>query len=128
MLCFPRMDNPILTLHPQSDVCWLYEQHFKSQEKVSTKTSVGLRFSRKMPKKWTAVEKGPSSFQNIHLNLDKCDKITAELLENETVKCYPQCRLNFTHNKTINEIEISNFNRNHSRATARRTFRYENAP
>ena len=76
----------------------------------------------------SCVKKGPSSFQNFHLNLDKCKKITAELLANETAKCFPQCRLDFTHIKTTNEIKISNFNINHSRATARRTFRYENAP
>ena len=128
MLCFPRMDNPVLTIHPQSDVCWLCKQHFKSKEKVSTKMSVGFKIFKKNATKWTAVEKGPSSFQNFHLNLDKCNKITAELLENETVKCHPQCRLDFTHIKTTNKIKISNFNRNHSRATARRTFKYENAP
>ena len=44
-----------------------------------------LILSRNMPKKWTAVEYGPSSFQNFRLILGKCNTITAELVENETV-------------------------------------------
>ena len=93
------------------------------------KMSVGFKVFKKNAKKWIAVKtKGPSSFQNVHLNLDKCDKITAELSENETVKCHPQCLLDFMHIKTTNKIKISNFNRNHSRATARTTFKYGNAP
>ena len=63
MLCIPRKDNPILTLHPQSDVCWLCEQHLKSKKKVSTITSVGFKTLKEYAKKWAAVEKGPSSFK-----------------------------------------------------------------
>ena len=63
MLCFPGMNNPILTFHPESDVCWLSEQHFKSKEKVSTITSVGFKTLKEYAKKWAAVEKGPSSFK-----------------------------------------------------------------
>ena len=74
------MDNPILTLYPQS-ICWLCEQHFKIKEKVSTITSVGFKTLKEYAKKWTAVEKGQSSFQNFYLILDKCNTITAELLE-----------------------------------------------
>ena len=70
MLYFPRIDDPILTLHPQSDVCWLCEQHFKSKEKVSTITSVGFKTLKEYTKKWTAVEKDASRFQNFHLILD----------------------------------------------------------
>ena len=103
MLCFPRMDNPILTLHPQFDVSWLCEKHFKSKEKVSTITSVGLTL-KEYAKKWTAAEKGPSSPQNFHLILDKCNTITAELLENETVKCHPQCRRDFTNDIKLKRI------------------------
>ena len=68
MLCFPRMDNAILTLLPQSDICRLCEQHFKSKEKVSTITLVGFK---EYAKKWTAVEKRPSSFQKFHSFLNK---------------------------------------------------------
>ena len=42
-LGFPRMDNPIVTLHPQSNVCWLCEHYLKSKEKASTITSVGFK-------------------------------------------------------------------------------------
>ena len=66
------MDNSILTLHPQSEVSWMCEQHFRSKEKVSTITSVGFKTFKEYDKNWTAVEKGPSSFQNFHLNFDKC--------------------------------------------------------
>ena len=66
------MDNPILILHPQTDACWLCEQHFRSKEKASTITSVGFKTFKEYAKNWTAVEKGPSSFQNFHLNFDKC--------------------------------------------------------
>ena len=90
--------------------------------------SVGFKIFKKNAKKWTAVEKGPSSFQNFHLNLDKRNKDTAEFLKNETVKCYSQCTLDFTHIKTTNKIKSSNFNRNQGRATARRTLSYKNAP
>ena len=103
MLCSPTMDNPILTLHPQSDVSWLCEQHFKSKEKVSTRTSVCFTL-KEYAKKWTAVEKGPSSFQDFHFILDKCNTITAELLENETVKCQLQCRLGFTNDIKLKRI------------------------
>ena len=89
MLCFPRMDNPILTLHPQSDVCWLCEQHFQSKEQLSTITYVGFKALKEYAKKWTAVGKVLSSFQNFCLILDNCNTITAELLENKTVKCHP---------------------------------------
>ena len=51
------MDNPMLTLHPQSDVCWLCEQHFKSKEKLSIITSVDFKTHKEYAKKWTAVEK-----------------------------------------------------------------------
>ena len=51
------MDNPMLTLHPQSDVCWLCKQHFKSKEKVSIITSVDFKTYKEYAKKWTAVEK-----------------------------------------------------------------------
>ena len=95
MLCNPRRDNPILTLHPQSDVCWLCEQHFKSKQNVSTMASVGFKTLKEYAKKWTAVEKGQSSFQNFHLILDKYKTITAELSENEIVKCHPQWRHDF---------------------------------
>ena len=104
MSCFPRMGNPILTLHPQSDVCWLCEQHFKSKEKVSTITSVGFKTLKEYAKKWTAVEKGSSSFQNFHLIVGKCNTATAELLENETVKFHPQCRRDFTNDIKLNKI------------------------
>ena len=104
MLCLPGKDNPILTLHPQSDVCWLCEQHFKSKKKVSTITSVGFKTYKEYAKKWTAVEKGQSSFQNLHLILDKCNTIIAELLENETVKCHPQCLHDFTNDIKLNRI------------------------
>ena len=83
------MGNPILNLHPQSDVCWLCEQHFKSKEKVSTITSEGFKTLKEFAKKWKAVDKGRSSFQKLNLILDKCNTITAELLENETFKCHP---------------------------------------
>ena len=55
--------------------------------------SVGFKTFKKNAQKWTAVEKGPSSFQSFHVNLDKCNKDTAELLENETVKCHPSAHL-----------------------------------
>ena len=29
---FSRMDNPVLTLHLQSNVCWLCEQHLKNKK------------------------------------------------------------------------------------------------
>ena len=96
------MDNPILTLHPQSDVCWLCEQYFKSKEKVSTITSVSFKSLKEYTTKWTAVEKGPASFQNFHLILDKCNTITAESLQNETAKCHPQCRRDFTNDTKLN--------------------------
>ena len=73
------MDNLILTVHPQSNVCWLCEQHFRSQEKVPTITFVGFNALKEYAKKWAAVEKGSSSFQNFYLILDKCITITAEL-------------------------------------------------
>ena len=57
-----------------------------------------------MPKKWTAVEYGSSSFQNFHLILDKCNTITAKLSENETVKCHRQCRGDFTNDIKLNII------------------------
>ena len=104
MLRFPRMENPILTLHPQSDVCWLCEQHFKSKEKVSTITSRSFTTLKEYAKKWTAVEKCPSSCQNFHLIFDKCKTITSEFLENETVKCHPQCRHDFTNNIKLNRV------------------------
>ena len=56
------MENWILTLHPQSDVCWLCEQHFKSTEKISSITLVGFKTLKEHAKNWTAVEKGTSSF------------------------------------------------------------------
>ena len=103
-------------------------QHFKSKEKVSTTTSVGFKTVKEYAKKWTAVEKGPSSFQNFHL-MDKCNTITAELLENETVKCHPPVppRFHKWHKikqniKTTNKRKRRDFNSNHTRATARRTF------
>ena len=85
------MGNPILTLHPQSDGCWLCEQHFKSKEKLSTIMSAGVNTLKEYAKKCTAFEKGPSSFQTFHLIFDKCNTITAESLENEAVKSHPQC-------------------------------------
>ena len=63
--------------------------HFKVKEKVPTITSEGFKNVKEYTKDWTAVEKRPSSFQNFHLILDKCNTITAELLENETVKFHP---------------------------------------
>ena len=86
MLCFPGMVSPILTLHPRSYVCSICE-HFNSKEKVPTITSVGFNTLKEYVKKWTAVEKSSSSFQDFHLILDKCNTITTELLE--TVKCHP---------------------------------------
>ena len=56
----------------------------KAKKKVSTITSVGFKTLKEYAKNWTAVDKGQSSFQNFHLILDKCNTITAELLENET--------------------------------------------
>ena len=89
MLYFPRMDNPILILHPKYDVCWLCEQHFQNKEQLSTITSVGFKTLKEYAKKWTAVGKVPSSFQNFYLILDNCNTITAVLLENKTVKSHP---------------------------------------
>ena len=63
--------------------------HFKVKEKVPTITSEGFKNVKEYTEDWTAVEKRPSSFQNFHLILDKCNTITAELLENETVKFHP---------------------------------------
>ena len=57
-----------------------------------------------MPNKWTAFEKGPSSFQNFYLILDRCNTITAELLESETVKYHPKCRRDFTNDIKLNTI------------------------
>ena len=37
-----------------------------------------------------------------HLNLDKCNTITTESLENETVKCHPQYRRDFTNGTKLN--------------------------
>ena len=45
------MDTPILILHPQSDVSYLGEQHLKSKEKVSTKTSVDFKTLKEYAKK-----------------------------------------------------------------------------
>ena len=128
-LGFPRMDNPIVTLHPQSNVCWLCEHYLKSKEKASTITSVSfktlinlwvLRLSKEYAKEWTAVEKCSSSFQSFHFIFDKCNTITTELLENKTVKCYSQCHHGFTNDKTKQTIKTTNkrnwrdFNRNNS--------------
>ena len=57
MLCFPRMDSPILTLHSQSDVCGLCEQHFKSKEKLSTIMSVGFNTFKEYAKKMDSCRK-----------------------------------------------------------------------
>ena len=81
MLCFPRMHNPILT--PPTLMFAGCLQHFKSKEKVLN-----------IPKKWAAFEKGPSSFQNFHIILGKCNIITAELL---TIKCHPPLRFHKWH-------------------------------
>ena len=102
------MDNLILTVHPQSNVYCLCEQHFKSKEKVSTITSLCFNTLKEYAKKRTAVEKGPSSFQNFYLILDKCNTITAESLENETVKCHLQCRCDFTNDIKLNNIKTTN--------------------
>ena len=79
-------------------------QHFKSKEKMSTITAVGFKTLKEYAKKWTAVEKGPSSFQNFHLILDKWNTITADLVENETAKCHPQCRRDLTNDVKLNRI------------------------
>ena len=93
------MGNSILTLYPQSDVCWLCKRNFKSKEKLSTITSQALfKTLEKYVKKWTALEKGRSSFQNFHFILNKCNAISAESLEIETLKCHPQCLRGFTNN------------------------------
>ena len=70
-----------------------------------------------------------------HLNLDKCNTITTESLENETVKCHPQYRRDFTNGTKLNRKlkqqtreKERKFSRNHCRGTPRRTFRYKNAP
>ena len=57
-----------------------------------------------MPKKWTALEKGPSIFQSYYLILDKFNAITAESLENKTVKFYPQCHRDFANDTKLNRI------------------------
>ena len=104
MFYFPRTDNPIVSLYPQSDLCRLCEEHFKSKEKVSTIRSVGFRTLKEYATKWTAVGKGPSSFQKFFVILDKCNTITAELLENEIVKCHPQCQCDFPNDIKLHKI------------------------
>lgn len=85
------MGNSILTLYPQSDVYWLCKRNFKSKEKLSTITSQALfKTPKKYAKKWTALEKGRSSFQNFHFILNKCNAISAESLKIKTLKCHPQ--------------------------------------
>ena len=79
-------------------------QHFKSKEKMSTITAVDFKTLKEYAKKWTAVEKDPSSFQNFHLILDNWNTITADLVENETVKCHPQCRRDLTNDVKLNRI------------------------
>ena len=98
------MDNPILMLHRQSDICWLCEQHFKSKGKFSAMTSVNFTTFKEYARNWTTVEKGPSNFQDFHLTLGKCNAVTAESLKNETLKCHPQCRPDFTNDTTLNRI------------------------
>lgn len=80
MLCFLRMVNSILTLYHKSDVCSLYEQHVKSKEKVLTVTSLCFEAIKEYAKKWTAIENGPSSFQNLHLIFDKSSAVMAKSL------------------------------------------------
>ena len=78
MSCFPRMDNPLLTIYQHFKAT----QHFKCKEKVSTIASVGFKTLKEHARKWTAVK---NFFQNLHLILDKCNTITAKSLENKTV-------------------------------------------
>ena len=91
---------------------------------------MGFKTLREHSQKWTTVQKG----QNFHLILDKCNTITAELLENETVKCHAQCSRDLKSDIKLDSVlkqkakEKEEFNRNHSSATASRTFRYNNAP
>ena len=45
------MEKLILTLHPQSVVCWLCGKHFKSKEKVSSITTLGFNTIKEYAKK-----------------------------------------------------------------------------
>ena len=93
------MGNPILTLYPQSDGCYLCQQHFKYKEKLSTITSqILFNTLKEYAKKWVAVKKGSSSFQHFYFILENCNTISAESLENVTLKCHPQCLRGFTNN------------------------------
>lgn len=65
---------------------------------------MGFKTLKERTKKCTAVKKGPSSFQNFYLILDKCNKITAESLENETVKCHPRWRRSFTDDIKLSRL------------------------
>ena len=65
---------------------------------------MGFKTLKEYAKKWTAVEKGSSSFQKFHLIVRKCNTTAAELLENETVKFHPQCRRDFTNDIKLNKI------------------------
>ena len=55
-------------------------------------------------RKWTAVEKDPFSFQNFNLILYKNNTITAESIENKTVKHYPQCHGDFAIDTKLNRL------------------------
>lgn len=48
--------------------------------------------------------KGRSSFQYFHLILDKCNTVTAESLENKTVKSHPQYLRDFTDDVKLNRV------------------------
>ena len=61
---------------------------------------MGFKTLREHSQKWTAVQKG----QNFHLILDKCNTITAELLENETVKYHAQCSRDFKSDIKLDSV------------------------
>ena len=104
MLSLPKMDNLILMLHPQSDVCCLFDQHFKSKEKVLAIKLMSFETPKEQTIKWTVVEKGSSSFQNFHLVLGKCNIVTANSFENKTLKCHARYHRDFTNQAKLNKI------------------------
>ena len=61
---------------------------------------MGFKTLREHSQKWTAVQKG----QNFHLILDKCNTITGELLENETVKYHAQCSRDFKSDIKLDSV------------------------
>ena len=88
---------------------------------------MGFKTLKERTKKYTAVKKGPSSFQNFYLILDKCNKITAESLESQTVNCQPQCLRDFA-NDTILNNNIKATHKRKRRKFSKKNLRYKTVP